>query len=166
MLCVRRPALDQILLDNAIQSGAQARTATRVTSLVEDAGRVVGVNTGDAEGNVSDLRAQVVVGADGRNSTIAKLVGARRYNVTESERAGGWAYYEGAKAPTSQGCFYRTGEDLFIWCPTDGGLFLVIYLSDRAAFPAYRDSDGAGFDRAIAACRPLAPILPGARRIR
>jgi 2-polyprenyl-6-methoxyphenol hydroxylase-like FAD-dependent oxidoreductase len=30
--------------------------------------------------------ARLVVGADGRNSTIAGLVGARKYNLTPNER--------------------------------------------------------------------------------
>ena len=167
MLCVRRPALDQVLVDNAIEAGAEVRSGTRVTGLLdEDGGRVGGVRTKDAAGTVSTLRAPVVVGADGRNSTIAKLVGARRYNVIDNERAGAWAYYEGVEAPPPQAVFYRKAEDIFAWCPTDGGVFLVIAIPSLDAFPAYRDSDGAGFDRAVATCGPLASRLDGARRIR
>lgn len=166
MLCVRRPALDQVLLDNAVEAGVEARTATRVTGVLEeDGGRVAGVRTKDATGVVSALRAPLVVGADGRNSTVARLVGARRYNVVNSERAGVWAYYEGVDAPAGV-TFYRTDEDLWGWCPTDGGAFIVIVGPSSAGLPAYREGEGAGFDRMVAACEPLAGLVAGARRIR
>jgi 2-polyprenyl-6-methoxyphenol hydroxylase-like FAD-dependent oxidoreductase len=136
-----------------------------VTALLQEGGRVTGVRTRDNESNVSELTARVVVGADGRNSTIAKLVGARRYNVTENERGGAWAYYEGAEA-VPRISFHQAGEDLFAWCPADSGLLLVIAIPTLSAFPAYRDSDGAGFDRAVGSYDPLASAIRGARRLK
>jgi 2-polyprenyl-6-methoxyphenol hydroxylase-like FAD-dependent oxidoreductase len=49
-----------------------------MTRLLTDGDRVVGVRLDDA-GREYELRAPLVVGADGRNSTIAKLVGAATY---------------------------------------------------------------------------------------
>jgi flavin-dependent dehydrogenase len=164
-LCVRRPTLDQVLLDNAAEAGADVRTRTWVTGLVEDGGRVAGVHTRDAGGVVTTLRAPVVVGADGRNSIVAKLVGARRYNVTESERAGVWAYYEGVE-PTARANFRRSGRDIWAWCSTDGGAFIAIYVPPRDVAASLRDGDGAGFDRRVEAFAPLAGVVAGARRIR
>jgi 2-polyprenyl-6-methoxyphenol hydroxylase-like FAD-dependent oxidoreductase len=165
MLCVRRTPLDQILLDNAVRAGPEVRTRTRVTELVNEDGRVCGVRTSNGDGLSSELHAPVVVGADGRSSTVASLVGARRYNVTENELAGGWAYYEGSNVLTPTAYFCRLGERLFAACPTDGGLYIVISIAPKSAFGAMREGDGAGFDRSVEHCLPLAPILAGARRV-
>lgn len=167
LLCVRRPILDQVLLDNAIDAGAGARTRTWVTDVLKGGdGSVEGVCTRDADGAVSTLRAPLVVGADGRNSTVAKLVGARRYNVTDSERGAVWAYYEGVELTAPEATFRRRGNDIWAWCPTDSGLLLVIYIPPLSSLPLFRDGEGAGFDRMVESCTPVADLVAGARRIR
>jgi hypothetical protein len=92
-------------------------------------------------------------------------MGARRYNVTESERAFVWTYYRGVEDCSPRIYFYRQSEDLFIGCPTDSGLYLVVSVPTQAVISSYRDSDGAGFERAIGTCPPLASLLRQAERI-
>jgi flavin-dependent dehydrogenase len=71
-LCVRRDVLDAILLERAaVESTVELRTGCRVRGLVRENDRVVGV-TGDGW----EDKAQVVIGADGRNSPTARLAGA------------------------------------------------------------------------------------------
>ena len=66
-----------------------------MTGLVKDGGRVSGVRI-RTNGSEGELRARLVVGADGRNSTVADLVGARKYNVVPHERFCYWSFFEGA----------------------------------------------------------------------
>src|SRR4051812_28175197 len=73
-LCVRRPGLDAALVETARAAGAEVREGVRVTDLVYDDGRVAGVRCADD----TELRAPLVIGADGRRSTVARLVGAER----------------------------------------------------------------------------------------
>ena len=80
-VCVRRFLLDPILAEAAEEAGAEVRMATTVTGLLEESGRVAGVRA-VRDGTETEIRARLVVGADGRNSTIAKLSGSRKYNVT------------------------------------------------------------------------------------
>ena len=63
----RRHALDKVLLDAAIEAGAEFREGYAVQDYASEDGRITGVN-GD--------RARIVIGADGRNSALAKHVGA------------------------------------------------------------------------------------------
>jgi flavin-dependent dehydrogenase len=163
MLNVRRQVLDPILLDHAAEAGADTATRTRVVGLLADERRVTGVRIEDAEGRLSEVRARVVVGADGRNSTVGRLVGARRYNVTDNERAGAYAYYRGADAAPAFH-FYTVGSDYFIGCPGDGGLFLAVAYWNRSDHHLYRDADGTAFDKALASCEPMAAALDGAAR--
>ena len=88
---IRRTVLDPILAAAAEEAGADVRFETKVTGLLEEDGRVAGVRTESGE-----LPARLVVGADGRSSTVAPLCGSRRYNLTPNERALYWGFYEGA----------------------------------------------------------------------
>jgi len=90
--CPRRRDLDAILLDGARDAGAEIRTRCRVVDVIRDGDRVVGVVV-DEGGVRSELRATVVVGADGRNSTIAELVGAEEYNGYDAPKCAYWAYW-------------------------------------------------------------------------
>jgi 2-polyprenyl-6-methoxyphenol hydroxylase-like FAD-dependent oxidoreductase len=68
-----------------VEAGADLHMASKVTGLLEERGRVAGVRVAQ-NGSETMLRARLVVGADGRNSTIASLVGARKYNLAPNER--------------------------------------------------------------------------------
>ena len=70
-LSVRREVLDAILLDCARQAGAQVSEGVRVTDVVRDASnRVVGVRT-LTDGVAGEIRARLVIAADGLRSVIA-----------------------------------------------------------------------------------------------
>ena len=89
VLSVRRTALDEILVGAAAEAGADVRTKTPVTGPVVEHGRVAGVVT-----SAGELRAHLVVGADGTRSAVARMVGAREYCRTPNGRLFMWAYYE------------------------------------------------------------------------
>ena len=72
----RRTVLDTILADAARSAGADVRFGTSVTGLRRDrAGRVTGI-TGRAGATRLEVSADLVVGADGRRSAVARWVGA------------------------------------------------------------------------------------------
>lgn len=164
---VRRPALDTILVEAAQESGADVRTSTKVTGLLTEDGRVTGVRV-RSDGRDDEMHAQLVVGADGRGSTVADMVGARMYNVTRGERFFYWSYYEGTTPPaTPTAWFHRWGEELVIGFPCDGGAFLIGVgppLSRLADFSADAERS---FNAYVAMCEPLAAMVeaPGVRRI-
>jgi flavin-dependent dehydrogenase len=91
--CPRRIDLDALLVDAAREAGAEVRLQHRVVELVRDGERVAGVIAEQPDGTRSELRAGVVVGADGRSSTIAELVGAEEYFGYDNPRGAYWAYY-------------------------------------------------------------------------
>ena len=67
-----RPDFDSWLADKAVQQGATLLCSTTVTGLLAEGGRTVGVRTDRPDG---DLRAGVVIAADGVNSFLAKEAG-------------------------------------------------------------------------------------------
>jgi 2-polyprenyl-6-methoxyphenol hydroxylase-like FAD-dependent oxidoreductase len=135
VLSVRRITLDEILVNAAAEAGADVRTETAVTGLVTDRGRVVGVATGSGE-----LRAPLVVGADGTRSAVARMVGAREYHQTSNGRVFMWAYYEGDPTNTEM-WIGKIGDHAYLATPTDNGLSLV------AACPSIDRRDDVRADR-------------------
>ena len=101
-LCVRRPGLDAALVETALEAGAEVRERARVVDLIRERrpGRRGSLRRRD--GAEHELRAKLVVGADGRRCTVAELVGAAApYRVerrtgapasspTATIRAAGW----------------------------------------------------------------------------
>lgn len=90
--CPRRTDLDALLVDGAREAGAEVRLGTRVVDVVRDGARVTGVVL-ETDAGRTEVRADVVVGADGRHSTIAQKVGAAEYFDYEAPRAFYWAYF-------------------------------------------------------------------------
>ncbi len=93
-LAPRRTVLDTILVEAAREAGAEVREGSPVVGLIRDAdGRVTGVNL-QSDGHVAAEEAHVVVGADGRNSFVAREVGAEVYNEQPPLSMGYYSYFE------------------------------------------------------------------------
>ncbi|HEX7939241.1 MAG TPA: FAD-dependent oxidoreductase [Gemmatimonadaceae bacterium] len=72
-LSVRREVLDAALLDAARRAGAEVGEGIQVTGLLrQPSGAVNGVSVRDGMGQSRDIRARVVVGADGLRSLVAR----------------------------------------------------------------------------------------------
>jgi 2-polyprenyl-6-methoxyphenol hydroxylase-like FAD-dependent oxidoreductase len=115
----RRLVLDDLLLTAAREAGADARTQCSVRDLIVEGGRVAGVRFVDEHRALHEVRAPLVIGADGEKSTVARLVGAASYDVRG--RLGGtiWAYF--ADLPIDDMEFYaRPGRMVYAWRTNDG----------------------------------------------
>ncbi len=159
-VCMRRIVLDQLLVEAAASAGAEVRTGTRATALIWEDGRVAGVET--AEGPV---RARLVVGADGRNSTVAGLAGAREYYAAPPGRVFAWAYFEDAAETESRLRLGSRGKLAYVACPTDAGLYLAAVcppMETRDSFLADREGN---FAAGLEAWPELADLLVGAKRV-
>jgi 2-polyprenyl-6-methoxyphenol hydroxylase-like FAD-dependent oxidoreductase len=128
IVSARRVVLDHLLVEAAARAGADVRTGTVVTELVEDRGRVAGVRT-----RVGTIRAPLVVGADGVRSTVARLVGARETHRTRSERTFLWAYFKRADADEDRLWIGIKDNQGFLATPTDDGLFMVAVVASGRA---------------------------------
>ncbi|WP_239117718.1 FAD-dependent oxidoreductase [Paractinoplanes ferrugineus] len=130
----RRTLLDQILLDAAAAAGAEVRAGFVVEELIfDDDGRVTGVRGG---GGVSE-RARVVVGADGRNSVVARAVGAKSYEDHPPLTVGYYSYWSNLPTDTFE-AYSRPGRGWAV-CPTNDGLTMVVGGWPHAELAAHRD---------------------------
>ena len=165
-MSVRRFLLDPILAEAAEASGAQLRMGAKVKELVRESGRVTGVRVSDGDGE-SVLRARVVVGADGRNSTVAKLAGARAYNVTANERAGYWAFFENPTVGPGDSAFliHRWEDRLVLAMHADSGLYQVALMPELRELPEFKRDMDRSFMEIACSCEPVAETLRGAKRL-
>ena len=75
-MCPRRTVLDNILVETARAAGAEVREATKITGVEWKGGRVSAVTWSDRKGHTGTIDTKLLIGADGRRSTVAELVGA------------------------------------------------------------------------------------------
>jgi 2-polyprenyl-6-methoxyphenol hydroxylase-like FAD-dependent oxidoreductase len=76
----RRATLDHILVQAAVASGAEVRERFNVDEYIVDDGAVAGIRGRTADGRPIEERAPLTIGADGRNSRLARAVDAPVYN--------------------------------------------------------------------------------------
>jgi flavin-dependent dehydrogenase len=92
----RRTVLDKLLVDAAVEAGAELREGVTVTGLLrDDQGCVVGVVGRDEEGKSFEERSALVIGADGTHSFVAKAAGAEVYDERPGHGSGYYAYFSG-----------------------------------------------------------------------
>jgi 2-polyprenyl-6-methoxyphenol hydroxylase-like FAD-dependent oxidoreductase len=157
-LNVRRVTLDEILVNAAADAGAEVRTQTAITGLVVDGDRVAGVRTPAGE-----LRAPLVVGADGSRSAVARMVGAREYHPTRNGRVFMWAYYE-ADPTDGEMWIGKVGDHTYLGTPTDDGLTLVAACPSIGCREEVRADREAVYEAGVHAWPELHAGVVGARR--
>ena len=122
----RRSLLDKLLVDAAVEAGVELREAFSVTDYRAVAGRVVGIS-GRSYGSVADVaeHATITIGADGRNSRLARYVDAAVEEVTPSLTCWYFSYWCDVDVPGVE--LYRRGRAVILAFPaTDGatGVFV------------------------------------------
>ena len=157
-LCVRRPGLDAALVETARAAGAEVREGVRVTDLMFEGGRVAGVRGEDFE-----LRAPLVIGADGRRSTVARLVGADRpHRESASGRACFYAYWEDPRHEwRTTAAQWREGGELGTAFPCDDGLTLVLLQPPVGRAPEFRADLAGAYARTVNSIPGLRERLDG-----
>lgn len=94
LLAPRRHLLDRVLAEAASDAGAEWAAGVSLEGLLrKDGARVGGAVLRDTNGRQFEVTADIVVGADGRNSTVAKLVGSTAYEVSRNATASIYGYF-------------------------------------------------------------------------
>ncbi len=158
----RRKVLDKILLDAAAESGAEVREAFTVEDVTWDGDRVSGIRGHSRGGASVSEEARIVIGADGQHSTIARAVGAERYNEKPALACWYGSYY--SNMPVSGGWFYpREGNGLVVF-PTNDSLTTIGVGWPQARFHEVRSDIEGSLNRALQLVPELAERASHARR--
>ena len=148
----RRILLDGLLSAVAVESGAEVVYGVNVDGVMTSSdGRVRGV-TATANGKRHDIEADLVIGADGLYSTIARRMGAAPI-VTGTHAAGTlYSYWSGAWEGAYRWVFRPGGSVGTI--PTNGGTCVFV------SIPAARFREKVRGDASVAYRRLLREVCP------
>jgi flavin-dependent dehydrogenase len=114
----RRYAIDGVLGRAALSAGVDLRPQCVLDELIFEGDGVVGVFYTAADGTRHEVRAPIVIGADGTNSLVARSVKASSYNEHPRLQGTVWAYFSGL--PIDDMEFYsRPGRMIFAWRTND-----------------------------------------------
>jgi flavin-dependent dehydrogenase len=162
--CTRRLVLDKILVEAAVEAGAEFRDGFLVQEMVTDGDRIAGIRGRDAGASKSDVteNARIVVGADGMRSMIASAVRASEYNTKPALACYYYTYWSGLKWDaidlSIRGGRYVGGF------PTNDGLTCIFAAWKNSEFSAYRAAIEANYLSTLNAVPGLTERLQGAKR--
>jgi len=142
----RRTVLDAILADAAANSGADLRFGVKLVDLMRDGdGRVNGVLVEDSHGELSRVCADLVIGADGIKSPVAKLVQAPTLVQGTIEGGVAYGYWSGVEV---DGYHWHFAPGVGAGAiPTTGGDVLLFASMTAAGFRREGRTDLAGWFR-------------------
>ncbi|MFE2271497.1 NAD(P)/FAD-dependent oxidoreductase [Streptomyces lavendulae] len=160
---IRRSVLDPLIRARAAGTpGVDLLAGHRVTGLLREGGRTVGVRASTPKGE-REIRARLVVGADGKDSAVATLAGVPT-RLHENGRFGYLAHFRGLPLPGGIGQTWFLEPDMAYAFPNDDGVTVLAVLPDKKRLPAFReDLEGSflSFVRAL----PEAPPVDSAERV-
>jgi menaquinone-9 beta-reductase len=160
-LAVPRTTLDPMLLDAARRAGARVVEGVRITDLLRDArGRVTGVMTSDGE-----VRASLVIGADGLRSIVARRAGLASTLPWFPRRVAVVAHFEGVAGIGAHGEMHVERHGYCGLADVGGGRTNVAVVVPVGTADGLA-GDAAGFlDRWVAGVPHLAQRFRQARRV-
>lgn len=158
----RRRIFDTLLAEAAVESGVEFIDDVTVNRPLCSHGRIAGVEGHTANGKPFEFCARLVIGADGKNSTIAEAVGAEKYNEGPSATCAYYSYWSGFDTPHIH-LFSRVGR-FFVVQPTNEGLTMVAAAWPVAEFRKVRSNLEESFNSAVAEVPWIADRMASAKR--
>ncbi len=163
---IPRNLLDVVLVANARERGADVREGCPVDGVIWEHGRVVGVDYTDADGAERRVRADIVIGADGRRSAVAAGVGAwRPYRVSRNGRGLVFRYMDDpAHEPWHRHTMWqwRDADSLAFAFPNPNGRVLTLFMGSADEAYEARSDPEAYWERKLAMHPGCAARIEGA----
>jgi menaquinone-9 beta-reductase len=162
---LRRERLDPLIRAHAADTpGVELILGWGAHELLRERERIRGVVLRDRGGGLMRLRAQLLVGADGRASSVAALAGVRP-RVSPHGRFNYAAYFEGPPpAAAPDGAVWMLSPDWAGALPTDNGLTVYMCMPTKARLPEFRRDPAAALVDFVGAL-PDAPPIAASRRV-
>ena len=140
----RRHVVDMVLLQAAIEAGAEFRGGFSVDDYLSDGTAITGVRgrSYDTGAEISE-QARITVGADGRHSSLARAVAATVYEETPPLACWYFSYWSGAAVDGLE--MYLRGRTVIFTFPTNDGLTAVFIGWEISEFPRVREDIATSF---------------------
>lgn len=98
---ILRSEFDVLMLDNAREHGVEVHEGTKVSDVLFENGKAVGVRVKREDGSEREVRAKVVVDASGQGSMLMDRFGLREWDPV-LKKAALWTYWKGAVRDTGR----------------------------------------------------------------
>jgi flavin-dependent dehydrogenase len=159
---VTRRTLDPILRKMTAETpGVELLAGQTATDLIRN-GRPSGVAVEDAKRARRELRAPLVVAADGRDTRLARMAGVPG-RVRPHNRFFYWAYWRGVPSDGGHSRMWFMEPDCAYTFPNEGDITAVLVAPHRDRRDEFRTDLEGAYDRYLAAL-PDPPDLSGATR--
>ncbi|MGH7400065.1 MAG: NAD(P)/FAD-dependent oxidoreductase [Candidatus Rokuibacteriota bacterium] len=159
----RRKVLDKVLVDAAVEAGADFRDQFTVSDVLAEDGRVVGI-AGRRTCGRSEVteRARLVIGADGRNSRLARIVGAATYQAVPALTCWYFSYWSGNFERAL--ALHAPGRKVVLAFPSNDGLHAIFIAWPIDEFGAVRKDIEGRFTEVLQRVPDLAGRIEAGRR--
>jgi 2-polyprenyl-6-methoxyphenol hydroxylase-like FAD-dependent oxidoreductase len=156
---LRREKLDPLIREMAaLTPGVELMLGHTVQELLRDGEQFTGVRAHDSHQHAVELRARLVVGADGRDSKVAKLSGVPTKTTPHGRIAYG-GYYEGPAPVTApDAALWLLDPDMAAAFPTDGGLVFYATMPSKDRLPEFRADPQAALEKLVSSIPEAPPI--------
>jgi 2-polyprenyl-6-methoxyphenol hydroxylase-like FAD-dependent oxidoreductase len=121
----RRTVLDHLLVNAASEAGVEVREGFSVDEVIFEDGRVTGIRGHGEGGRIVTEHARIIVGADGRNSLVARATKPDQYQEKPQLMSGYYSYWSGLPMNGRFETYIRPDRSFAAW-PTHDDLTLVI----------------------------------------
>lgn len=160
--CPRRTVLDKILVDAAVAAGTELREDFTVQEVLRDGQRVVGIRGRARGGSPVTEQAQIVIGADGLHSLVARTVQASSYHEQPALACNYYTYWSGI--PMEGVELYSRDHRLMYGFPTNDGLVCIGLEWPYAQFQAFRADIEGNYFKTLELAPSLAERVRGGKR--
>jgi flavin-dependent dehydrogenase len=161
---VTRRTLDPLLRDLAAGTpGVEFFPGWTATRVLPDHTRPAGVEVEDRDHRTLTIRARLLVGADGRDSAVARLAGVRG-RVRPHNRFFYFAYWRGVKSATNSIRIWLLDPEGGALFPNEDDLTVLVAAYHRSRLAEVRADLEGSYMRMLASL-PDGPDLSGAERV-
>jgi len=170
---VRRSEYDEILLKNAEAKGVEVRRGVQADGLVEEGGRAAGATGRLDDGTRLRWEAEFVADCTGQAAFLSRYRPVRAFDP-RLKNVSGYAYYRGAPwmfryngHPDKTKIFICSRPGGWFWyIPLGADLLSVGFVTTVETLKSAGGDLRALFERELAACEEIAPLLAKAERVR
>ncbi len=165
---VPRDQFDKILLDNAIEQGAEVRCDSRVVDLRLNSGEFQTVVYRDSNGETHSMTCSIIADASGQSCLIGKRLGLQ-HRIPGLRKASLFAHYSGVRRTegiSAGNTISIRMENGWFWIiPLDDERCSVGVILDVSTYQSFPKDPVSAFEIMIAQCPELSELMSEASRL-
>lgn len=148
----RRILLDKILVDAAVEAGAELREGFIVDEFLIEDGHIKGIRGRTQDGTKVTEHAPIVIGADGKHSKLARTVNAPLYHCQPAQAFYYYTFW--SRIPTGGYETFWRPERFVLTIPTNDDLTCVVVGWPNSQFHTFRADIEGNYHKTIEETAP------------